>query len=65
MNCIYCGTEIRGKPYVVGPKYMGMTYCGNKCWVRNCIKIHPGTSLAKGLEESYFKVFNEQFRIEG
>jgi len=31
MMCRYCGKEILGQPYVVGPKRLGMTWCSSEC----------------------------------
>ncbi len=42
MKCSYCGKEGE-KLKKVGPK---LRYCNSECYLKDCIKKHPGTSLA-------------------
>lgn len=39
--CQYCGKEILGKPYIVGPKRLGMIYCSPECFWKKFDEKHP------------------------
>lgn len=46
MVCTFCHRPIQGKPIVVGPAELNLTFCCWECFNRNCVESHPGTSLA-------------------
>ncbi len=42
-RCSYCGKD-GDKLKEVGPK---LKFCNDECYFKDCIEMHPGTSLAK------------------
>ena len=50
MLCQYCGKEILGKPYIVGPKRLGMIYCSPECFWKEFDEKHPELAPKKEWE---------------